>query len=103
MSVGRADANGAGSVSPPVSAPTTTDSAISNKGMPKAGLADGANTTWSTARKPIQVAEASKRSGSLDFKRIDGAIEDVQFAKLRFVHANNNYVRNPTDENSSGV
>ena len=66
--------------------------------MPKAGLADGANTTWSTARKPVQVAEAPKRSRSLDFKAIDEAVEIVQFAKLRFVHANNNYVRNPTDE-----
>ena len=93
MSVGRADANGAGSVSPPVSAPTTTDSATDAKGMPKAGLANGASTTWSIAPKSVQVAEAPKRSGSLD-----EAVEDVQFAKLRFVHANNNYVGNQTDE-----
>jgi len=75
----------------PASAPE--DSAASSKAMPKAGLADGANTTWSTARKSVQVAEAPKRSGP-----VDEAVEDVQFAKLRFVHANNNYVQNPTDE-----
>ena len=78
MSVGRADANGAGSVSPPVSAPATTDSAARSNGTPKAGLADGANTTWSTARKSIQVAEVPKRPASLDFKAIDKAVDDVE-------------------------
>src|SRR6478609_1815624 len=86
MSVGRADANGSGSVSPPVPA-STTDSAASGKGMPKAGLADGANTTWSTARKPVQVAEVSKRAASLDFKAIDVALDDLTLAELRFVGA----------------
>ena len=89
MSVGRADAN---VVRPPVPA-STTEGAVSSKEMAKAGLADGAPTTWSIAPKSVQVAEAPKRSGSLA-----EAVEDVQFAKLRFVHANNNYVGNPTDE-----
>jgi len=98
MSVGRADANGSGSVSPPVPA-STTDSAASGKGMPKAGLADGANTTWSTARKPVQVAEVSKRAASLDFKAIDVALDDLTLAELRFVGAYNSYVKEKNDEN----
>jgi hypothetical protein len=96
MSVGKADANGAGSVTPP--APATTDDAAPGKGTPGAGLANGANTTWSTARRQVQVAEASKRSGSLNFKAIDNALNDLQFAKLRFVHANNDYVAKQTGE-----
>ena len=96
MSVGKADANGAGSVTPP--APATTDDAAPGKGTPGAGLANGANTTWSTARRQVQVAEASKRSGSLNFKAIDNAFNDLQFAKLRFVHANNDYVAKQTGE-----
>ena len=99
MSVGRADANGAGSVSPPVPAPTTSDTAADAKGMPKAGLADGANTTWSTARKPVQVAEVSKRPASFDFKAIDVALDDLTFAELRFVGAYNSYVKEKNDEN----
>src|SRR6185369_6686703 len=99
MSVGRADANGAGSVSPPVPAPAPEDSAASGKGMPKAGLADGANTTWSTARKPVQVAEVSKRPASFDFKAIDVALDDLTFAELRFVGAYNSYVKEKSYEN----
>ncbi len=77
--------------SPPVTASATADSAASSKGMPKAGLADGANTTWSTARKPVQVAEAPKRSAALDFKAIDKAVDDLQYARLRFAVASRNY------------
>jgi hypothetical protein len=91
MSVGRADANGAGSVSPPVPAPTTSDTAADAKGMPKAGLADGANTTWSTARKSVQVAEAPKRSAALDFKAIDKAVDNLAIAHLSFLVADRNY------------
>lgn len=94
MSVGRADAN---VVRPPVPA-STTEGAVSSKEMAKAGLADGAPTTWSIAPKSVQVAEAPKRRASLDFKRIDGAVDDLQFAKLRFVVANNNYVKDQTAE-----
>ncbi len=96
MSVSKTDANGAGSVGSPVSAPTTTDSAAPAEGMPKPGLANGSNTTWS--RKVVQVAESSRRPGSLDFKRIGQRLDELELAELRFVFANNNYVRNPNDE-----
>jgi hypothetical protein len=96
MSVGRADANGAGSVSPPVPAPATTDGATPAKGKPKAGLADGANTTWSTARK--DVSKASKSPASLDFKAIDKALVDLRLAKVQFESASKNYVKGKTEE-----
>jgi hypothetical protein len=100
MSVSRADANGAGSGSSPVSAPTTTDSAASTNGKPPTpGLADGPNTTWSQARKGhVQVAEASARRASLDLKGINEALDDLEIAELRFVVANNKYAKNPNDE-----
>ena len=98
MSVSKADANGAGSIGSPVSAATTTDSAAPAEGMPKPGLANGANTTWSTARKHVQVAEVPKRSASLDFKRIGQRLDELELAELRFVFANNNYVKNQNGE-----
>jgi hypothetical protein len=98
MSVSKADANGAGSVSPPVPAPATTDRVARGKGTSGAGHANGANTTWSTARKQVQVAEASKRSGSLNFKAIDAALDDLTFAELRFVGAYNSYIKDKNVE-----
>ena len=53
-------------------------------------------------RKVVQVAEVSRRPGSLDFKRIDEA-STMELAELRFVFANNNYVRNPNDETRRSV
>jgi hypothetical protein len=100
MSVSRADANGAGSGSSPVSAPTTTDSAASTNGKPPTpGLADGPNTTWSQARKEhVRVAEASARAVSLDLKGINEALDDLEIAELRFVVANNKYAKNQDDK-----
>ena len=99
MSVSRADANGAGSGSSAVAAPTTTDRAAPGKAAPKPGLADGPNTTWSTARKgQVQVAEGSARRGSIDFTKINVALNEVVFAEFRFVAANNEYATNPNHE-----
>jgi hypothetical protein len=95
MTVARADANGAGSGISPASAPTTTDSAASTKG----GLADGPNVTWSKARKEhVRVADASARPASLNLKRINEALDEVELAEFRFVAAHNQHAKNPNAE-----
>jgi hypothetical protein len=92
MAVARTDANGAGSGTSPVSAPTKTDSAASTTG----GLAHGPNTTW--RKEPVRVADASARSASLNFKLIKEALDEVELAEFRFVAAHNQHAQNRNKE-----
>lgn len=62
-----------------------------NRGLPMARTQHGHGRLFRSR-------SLSRRPGSLDFKRIGQRLDELELAELRFVFANNNYVRNPNDE-----